>query len=824
MIIRLVRMKEKINSDYLIQSILENLKYFRNKQINTADKNDILYCLSYSVMKIIQDKLFHVEELYKKIDVKKVYYLSIEYLIGDLLENNLINLGIDRSADEALSKIGFDIREVIAVEREAALGTGGLGRLAACFLDSISTLGLPGYGYGINYEFGSLKQEILNGYQVERPDNWCRDNSPWLIARHGQGIKIPIYGHIDKNNHDNQTQEMIWKNCDYILGIPHDIPIVGYGGKTVNYLRLFSAKSPDELNFEKFYYGEYTDAVGQKDFCERISKIIYPSDSTEEGKELRLLQEYFLVATAIRDIVRNFELYNKPFSEFSSKIAIQINDTHPSLAIVEFMRILTEEKGINWNKAWDITNNTFGYTNHTLLPEALEKWPVDLIERVIPLHLHIIYKINKQFLKKLKLNYNVDSDRLRKMSVIEESATKYVRMTNLSIIGSHSVNGVSELHTDLLKKILAPDFFQLWPEKFNNKTNGITQRRWLLKANPDLSKLITDKLGNSWITNLFKLKELQNHIDDQNFKNSFYKVKKDNKNRLMKFVVDATGVSLNPDALFDVQIKRIHEYKRQLLNLMHIVHTYFSIIEDRIDIEVPRNFIFAGKSAPGYHTAKMIIKLINNIAKVINSDKRVNDQLKVVFIPNYNVNVAEMIIPATDLSEQISTAGKEASGTSNMKFSLNGAVIIGTLDGANVEIKEEVGDENIFIFGKTSDQIAKMNYDQSYDPRKYYNANDNIKRVMDSFKTNVFCADEPEIFKFLFDSIVNNGDAYFHLADFESYVDTQKKINTEFLDRDKWTRKMIMNTCRIGKFSSDRTIKQYANEIWGVKNIKTEDN
>ncbi len=817
-------MKEKINSDYLIQSILENLKYFRNKQINTADKNDILYCLSYSVMKIIQDKLFHFEELYKKIDVKKVYYLSIEYLIGDLLENNLINLGIDRSADEALSKIGFDIREVIAVEREAALGTGGLGRLAACFLDSISTLGLPGYGYGINYEFGSLKQEILNGYQVERPDNWCRDNSPWLIARHGQGIKIPIYGHIDKNNHDNQTQEMIWKNCDYILGIPHDIPIVGYGGKTVNYLRLFSAKSPDELNFEKFYYGEYTDAVGQKDFCERISKIIYPSDSTEEGKELRLLQEYFLVATAIRDIVRNFELYNKPFSEFSSKIAIQINDTHPSLAIVEFMRILTEEKGINWNKAWDITNNTFGYTNHTLLPEALEKWPVDLIERVIPLHLHIIYKINKQFLKKLKLNYNVDSDRLRKMSVIEESATKYVRMTNLSIIGSHSVNGVSELHTDLLKKILAPDFFQLWPEKFNNKTNGITQRRWLLKANPDLSKLITDKLGNSWITNLFKLKELQNHIDDQNFKNSFYKVKKDNKNRLMKFVVDATGVSLNPDALFDVQIKRIHEYKRQLLNLMHIVHTYFSIIEDRIDIEVPRNFIFAGKSAPGYHTAKMIIKLINNIAKVINSDKRVNDQLKVVFIPNYNVNVAEMIIPATDLSEQISTAGKEASGTSNMKFSLNGAVIIGTLDGANVEIKEEVGDENIFIFGKTSDQIAKMNYDQSYDPRKYYNANDNIKRVMDSFKTNVFCADEPEIFKFLFDSIVNNGDAYFHLADFESYVDTQKKINTEFLDRDKWTRKMIMNTCRIGKFSSDRTIKQYANEIWGVKNIKTEDN
>lgn len=808
--------------DTLIQRILYHLKYTRGKSINQATNNDIFNALSLSVREIVQDRMFETENLFNKSNAKKVYYLSIEYLVGDSLENNLINLGIYRLSGEALSTLGFDLEEVISDEKEAALGTGGLGRLAACFLDSLSTLEMPGYGYGINYEFGSLKQKIVNGYQVEKPDEWCRDNSPWLLEKYGEEIKVPIFGHIEKIKDQDQCQRSIWRDCRYVLGKPYDMPVVGYGGKIINYIRLYSAKSPSEINFEKFYYGDYATAVREKNFCERISKIIYPSVSTEEGKELRLLQEYFLVACAIRDIVRNFERSKNSFNNFSSKVAIQINDTHPSLAIVELMRILIEEIGISWEKSWDITTATFGYTNHTLLPEALEKWPVYIMERLLPRHLDIIYKINKHFLNKIELIYDGDKDLLTRMSIIEESETRYVRMTNLSIIGSHSVNGVSALHSEMVKKVLVPDFHQLWPEKFNNKTNGITQRRWLLKANPELSKLITNKIGNSWITNLIKLRDLQNYSDNEEFQHEFCSVKNSNKYKLAKFIFDRTGVNINPNTLFDVHIKRIHEYKRQLLNVMHIIHTYFSIIEDGREIGVPRTFIFAGKSAPGYYTAKQIIKLINSVAKIINNDERVKNFLKVVFVPNYNVKVAEIIIPSTDLSEQISTAGKEASGTGNMKFALNGAVIIGTLDGANIEIKEEVGDENIFIFGNTPDQIRKMKKEQSYNPKDYYNNNDNIKRVLDSLASNLFCPEEPGIFKSLYDSLLYHGDIYYHLADFESYLEAQERVSREFVNSNKWAKKMISNVSKIAKFSSDRTVKEYAREIWDISSINKE--
>jgi len=801
----------------LSEKIVQYLKYSMGKRISDASSEDIFYSLGLAVREIMIDSLFKTEDRYNNKDVKSMYYLSLEYLIGRSLSNNLINLGIYDLCKDALEKIGIQLSDLIETESDAALGNGGLGRLAACFLDSIATLGMPGFGYGINYEFGIFKQKIVNGYQIEQPDYWLREESPWLIEKSHEVCIVPLYGRVEIEKDVNGNYRPFWKDWKFLYGVPYDMPIVGYGGNTVNYLRLYSARASNEFDMNIFNSGDYVKAVEQKTTSEVVSKVLYPSDTVDQGKELRVLQEYFLVSCSMRDIVRRYIKTNKSFGKFASKVAIQLNDTHPALAIVELMRILVDENGLPWHRAWNITEATFGYTNHTLLPEAMETWPLSLFERILPRHLQIIYDINKQFLNKVSSKWPDDLGRISRMSIIEEGYTKQVRMAHLSIVGSHSVNGVAALHSKLITTDLVPDFFEMMPKKFNNKTNGITQRRWLLNVNPELAGLISNTIGDAWITDLYKLKSLVDYDENYEFVYNFQQIKNNNKQRLSEYIFDVTHIKVNLESLFDIHVKRIHEYKRQLLNIMHIIHQYYSIVQDGLTLKVPKTYVFAGKAAPGYWAAKSIIKLINNLAQLVNNDKRVNDQIKVVFLPDYKVSLAAKIIPAADVSEHISTAGKEASGTSNMKFALNGALTIGTLDGANIEIMEEVGPENIFICGLKTEEIKELIKTNSYDPYHLYENNNYIKRVMDSFKSDALCQKEPGMFNWIYESLVHNGDVYYHLADFESYAETQKKIELEFTNKSKWTKKAILNVARIGKFSSDRTISEYAKDIWGIK-------
>ena len=801
------------------KSVNYHVRYSSGKAWDQASKGDLYQAIALSVRDRLIDGMLDTEERYKKHDAKRLYYLSMEFLMGRALGNNLYNLGIFNLAKDALKDMGIDLEEIRDSEIDAALGNGGLGRLAACFLDSLATLGMPGYGYGINYEFGLFRQEIDNGYQKEKPDHWYSEETPWLIERPYERCIIPVYGRIEDFYDSFGNNNPMWMDWRILIGVPHDVPIVGFGGKTVNYLRLFSARSSDEFDMKIFNEGDYFNAVQQKISSETISKVLYPSDSVEAGKELRLVQEYFLVACSIRDIMRKFLSRHDTIDDFPDKVAIQLNDTHPALAIAELMRTLIDEHDVEWDRAWEITQATIGYTNHTLLPEALEKWPIPLLESVLPRHLQIIYEINSRFMNLVSSRWPNDNDRLRRMSIIEEGETKQARMAYLSIVGSHSVNGVAELHSKLVKTSLVPDFYQLWPEKFNNKTNGVTQRRWLLKSNPLLSELITETIGHSWITDLSKLKKLEQYADDERFQKEFLAIKQANKERLAKVIFDTTRVEVDPNTLFDVQIKRLHEYKRQLLNVLNIIHQYLRTIEDQRDLITPKTYIFAGKAAPGYLTAKLIIKLIHNVGEVINKDPRVNGQMKVVIIPDYRVSLAEKIIPAADLSEQISTAGMEASGTGNMKLAMNGALTIGTLDGANVEILEEIGEENIYIFGLKVEQIQEMGNGGNYDPWNYYNQNPDIKRVVESIGHDMFCPNEPGIFKPICDSILHQGDYYFHLADFKSYVDTQERVSLEYNNTPLWAKKAILNVARTGKFSSDRTISEYAREIWNLRPI-----
>jgi starch phosphorylase len=793
------------------------LKYSVGKVWENASQHDLFNAVAFAVRERLIDVMLNTEKRYHQGDFKKLYYLSMEFLMGRSLGNNLYNLEIYDLCKDALTDMGIDIEELRESEQDAALGNGGLGRLAACFLDSIATLNMPGYGYGINYEFGLFKQEIDNGHQKEKPDHWFSERSPWLLERPEEKCTIPIYGRIEHAEDREGNYNPMWMDWKILIGVPHDMPIVGYGGFTVNYLRLFSARSSDEFDMQIFNEGDYLKAVEQKMSSETISKVLYPSDSIEAGKELRLVQEYFLVACSIRDIIRGYLRNHDSFDDFSNKVAIQLNDTHPALTVAELMRTLLDEYDIKWDKAWQITQDTLGYTNHTLLPEALEKWPVPLMEYVLPRHLQIIYEINHRFLQTIASKWSNDLDRLRRMSIIEEGDPKQIRMAYLSIVGSHSVNGVAALHSELVKTSLVPDFYELWPEKFNNKTNGVTQRRWLLKSNPSLSNLITQRITNAWITDLDKLKDLESFADDRVFQEDFLSVKRNNKEKLSQVIEQQCRVTVNPDTLFDVQIKRIHEYKRQLLNVMHIIHQYLCIVEDNKDLSTARTYVFAGKAAPGYFMAKLIIKLINSVGFVVNNDKRVKDQLKVVFIPDYRVSLAEKIIPAADLSEQISTAGMEASGTGNMKLSMNGALTIGTLDGANIEIKEEVGDENIYIFGLTVQEITeKRSY---YNPWDFYNHDYSIKRVMDAIGSDMFCTTEPGLFGPIYDKILHDGDYYFHLADLKSYIDTQERVSQDYINSKDWARKAVLNVARTGKFSSDRTIREYAYDIWNIKSM-----
>src|SRR5438128_2111210 len=740
------------------EAVYQQLHYSLGKAWQNLSPRDLFVAVALAVRDRMVDKMFETAARYRKADAKRLYYLSMEFLIGRLLGTNMQNLGLLEVCQEALLRMGVDLEELREGEADAALGNGGLGRLAACFLDSLATLGMPGYGYGINYEYGLFKQEIENGYQKEKPDHWRAHGSPWLIERPDEACIIPVYGRIEHVDNNDEKYHPAWTDWKVMIGVPADMPIVGYGGRTINYLRLYSAISDEEFDMQIFNQGDYIKAVEANVAAERVSKVLYPSDSVEAGRELRLLQEYFLVACAVRDIIRRYRRNHTTFDEFAEKVAIQMNDTHPALTVAELMRVLIDENALEWDEAWKITTATLGFTNHTLLPEALEKWSASLFERVLPRHLQIIYEINQRFSELVLSRFPGDWERLRRMSIIEEGERKQVRMGHLAIIGSHSVNGVAKLHSELVTSRLVPDFYQLWPEKFNNKTNGVTQRRWLLKANPKLAKLINRTVGDAWITDLNHLRDLEPWADDSGFQEEFRRIKRANKERLARVILDKTEIEVDPDSLFDVQVKRIHEYKRQLLNVLHIIHDYVTAIDEGKLPLVPRTYVFAGKAAPGYWAAKQIIKLINNVGQVINRDARVNEMMKVVFIPDYKVSLAERIIPAADLSEQISTAGKEASGTGNMKFAMNGALTIGTLDGANIEIKQEVGDDNIFIFGLRAEEIEMMREMRSYNPREYYDGNAAVRRVLDALQSKRFCADEPGLFTWIVDSLAGQDD------------------------------------------------------------------
>jgi len=800
------------NTSSLFTGLIEHhLRFSLAKRRGQLSKRDWYRVTALAVRDMLVERMLGTQARIESHNAKKLYYLSLEFLIGRSLENNLFNLGVIDICRELLSRNGIDLQMVFDEEPDAALGNGGLGRLAACFLDSLATLDMPGYAYGINYEFGLFRQEISDGYQVERPDSWRRDSSPWLLPRPEESCLIPVYGRIEHRFNRNGEYSPHWVDYRLLVGVPSDLPICGYGGRTVNFVRLYSAGASDEFDMQIFNAGDYVKAVEQKMVSETISKVLYPSDSVQAGRELRLLQEYFFVACAIGDIVRGFQRRGEDdFRDFPSKVAIQLNDTHPAMAIAELMRVLVDQLDLQWNTAWEITRSTFSYTNHTLMPEALERWPVSLLERVLPRHLQIIYEINRRFLAEAASVTNGDAHRV---SIIEDGYESQVRMAHLAIVGSHAVNGVSELHSELVKTRLVPEFHRLWPERFSNKTNGVTQRRWLLMANPGLAKLLDDTIGTGWATDLERLRGIEPFAGDGGFQAKVMAIKRANKERLATIVQRTAEVDIDPTGIVDVQAKRIHEYKRQLLLALGIVHQYMSIVEDRIEPPAPRAYIMAGKAAPGYWAARMIIKLINNLGEVINNDERTHGLIKVAFVPDYRVSLAERIIPAADVSEQIATAGKEASGTGNMKFAMNGALTIGTFDGANIEIQKAVGAENIFIFGLRAEMIEELLSNRGYHPFEYYQADPRLQRVLDELASDRFSAGEPGLFRWIRDMLLGRDD-YFLLADFGSYIDTQAEIARQFVQREVWARKAILNIARIGRFSSDRTVAEYAREIW----------
>jgi starch phosphorylase len=787
------------------------------RDTNTATRRDWWVATALAVRDHIHERMIETQGVHNGNNVRRVYYFSLEYLMGRLFGNNLLATGLFESAREALASLGQDIDNIREAEVDMGLGNGGLGRLAACFLDSLATLDFPALGYGIHYEFGLFKQEFVNGYQVEHPDNWILFGDPWEVVRPEYTQEVHLYGRVENIFDDRGTYHPRWVDTKKILGVPHDIPIAGFGTKTVNLLRLWSSKSTEEFDLTIFNRGGYVEAVREKAVGETISKVLYPNDSTDSGKELRLVQQYFFVACSLRDIIRR-HLRNptNSWANLEAKVTVQLNDTHPTIAIVELMRILMDEQNIEWDAAWVIVTNIFAYTNHTLLPEALEKWSVSLLERVLPRHLQIIYEINARLLKQIELKWPGDGGgKKRACSLIEEDGAKKVRMAQLAVVGSHAVNGVAALHTELLKTRLFPEFNELYPGKFQNKTNGITPRRWLLKSNPRLAELITSKIGDGWPRDLDQLRRLEKFAGDPGFQREFMEIKRANKVDLATLIQQECNLMVSPDALFDVQIKRLHEYKRQHLNLLHILTLYRRILQNPSLAITPRVFIFAAKAAPGYDLAKNIIRAINLVGLRINSDERIGDKLKVAFLPNYRVSLAEKIIPAADLSEQISTAGKEASGTGNMKLALNGALTIGTLDGANIEIREEVGDENIFIFGLKVEEVEALRA-RGYNPHDYYNRDEELRAVVDWLGSNFFAPQEDRAFAPLHDSLLSGGDPFMVLADFRAYCDCQARADAAYGNKAAWARMAILNTARVGKFSSDRTIREYARDIWNL--------
>jgi len=777
----------------------------------------------YSAMAhTLRDRLFermkNTKHTYAETRCKQAYYLSMEFLMGRATGNAALNLGIEEPLKKALVNLGLEYEELAEFEHDAGLGNGGLGRLAACFIDSCATLQLPVTGYGLRYEYGMFQQKIQNGHQQEMPDHWLRDGNPWELERPEYTQRVKFGGHTELRRNTSGQMEIQWVDTNDVLAVPYDLPVPGYQNGTVNRLRLWKAAATDEFNLEDFNAGSYTEAVAAKNAAENISMVLYPNDASENGKELRLRQQYFLASASLQDILDYWvATHGEDFSDFADKNVFQLNDTHPTVAVAELMRLLMDEHHLGWDKAWKITTNTMAYTNHTLLPEALERWPANLFGRLLPRVLEIIYEINARFLREVANHWPGDKERLARMSIIEEGSQQQVRMAHLAIIGSFSVNGVAALHSELLKKGLFEDFYQLWPEKFNNKTNGVTQRRWMAWCNPVLSQLITETIGDKWITRLTELENLAPLAHDKDFQKAWHDAKYENKKRLAALVEKDCGVTFNPEAMFDIQVKRIHEYKRQLLNVLHVIHLYDQIKRGHTDGLPKRCVLFGGKAAPGYVMAKQIIKLINNVADVVNNDPDIGDLLKVVFFPNYQVSVMEVICPAADLSEQVSTAGKEASGTGNMKFMMNGAITIGTLDGANIEIREEVGDDNFFLFGLSEDEVAEKR--GNYNPQAIIDNDADLKRVVDLLTGGHFNQFEPGCFDNIIRAFTNPNDPWMTVADFRSYIDAQHQAGQAYQDKERWTAMSITNAARSGKFSTDRTMEEYNQDIWKLEKI-----
>ncbi|XP_048475676.1 glycogen phosphorylase, muscle form [Rhincodon typus] len=791
------------------------------KDRNVATPRDYYLALAHTVRDHLVGRWIRTQQYYYEKDPKRIYYLSLEFYMGRTLQNTMVNLGLQNACDEAIYQLGLDMEELEEIEEDAGLGNGGLGRLAACFLDSMATLGLAAYGYGIRYEFGIFNQKISNGWQVEEADDWLRFGNPWEKARPEYTIPVNFYGRVD-----HTPEGVKWVDTQVVLALPYDTPVPGYKNNTVNTMRLWSAKAPNEFKLEDFNVGGYIQAVLDRNLAENISRVLYPNDNFFEGKELRLKQEYFVVAATLQDVIRRFksskfgsrEVVRTTFDAFPDKVAIQLNDTHPALAIPELMRLLVDIEHLSWEKAWNVTTRTCAYTNHTVLPEALERWPVHLFESLLPRHLSIIYEINRRHLENVARIYPGDNNRLRRMSLIEEGTIKRINMAHLCIVGSHAVNGVARIHSEILKKTIFKDFYEIEPEKFQNKTNGITPRRWLVLCNPGLADVIAEKIGEDYIFDLDQLKKLLSFVNDEGLIQAVAKVKQENKLKFSVYLEKEYKVKVNPNSMFDVQVKRIHEYKRQLLNCLHIITFYNRIKKEPNKQYTPRTIMIGGKAAPGYHMAKLIVRLITAISNIVNNDPIVGDRLKVIYLENYRVSLAEKVIPASDLSEQISTAGTEASGTGNMKFMLNGALTIGTMDGANVEMAEEAGQENFFIFGMLVDEVDAMDR-RGYNARSYYERLPELKLAIDQINSGFFSPKEPDLFKDIVNMLMHH-DRFKVFADYEDYIKCQERVSALYKNSREWTKMVIKNIATSGKFSSDRTISEYARQIWGVEPSK----
>ncbi len=815
-------MKE-LNKDEFKKEVEDYVKVLFRKSIEEADKQQIFQAVSYAVKDFIVDQWMATHKTYEEQDAKTVYYLSMEFLTGRALGNIIINLKGNKAIKEAIEEMGMDLDVIEDQEPDAALGNGGLGRLAACFLDSLSTLGYPAYGCGIRYKYGMFKQVIQDGYQVERPDDWLKDGNPFEIKRPEYAVEVKFGGYVAIRKDENGRDKFVQENYQLVRAVPYDLPIVGYNNNVVNTLRIWDAEAVDTFNLDSFDKGDYQKAVEQQNLARTICEVLYPNDNHIAGKELRLKQQYFFVSASVQRAVLKYMEKHDDIHKIHEKVCFQLNDTHPTVAVAEFMRILMDDYNLSWDEAWDVTTKTCAYTNHTIMSEALEKWPLELFSRLLPRIYQIIEEINRRFIIKIQAAYPDDYSKVEKMAIIYDGQ---VKMAHLAIVAGFSVNGVARLHTEILKNQELKDFYQMMPEKFNNKTNGITQRRFLLHGNPLLASWVTRKIGDEWIVNLCHINELSAYVDDELSQKEFMNIKYQNKIRLAKYIKEHNGIEINPRSIYDVQVKRLHEYKRQLLNILHVMYLYNELKKNPDMDFYPRTFIFGAKASAGYRRAKSIIKLINSVADVVNNDKDINDKIKVVFIENYRVSNAEMIFAAADVSEQISTASKEASGTGNMKFMLNGALTLGTMDGANVEIVEEVGEENTFIFGLSSDEVITFEHNGQYNPREIYNTDSEIRAVLTQLVDGTYAMGNPEEFREIYNSLLDGtdgrADMYFILKDFRSYAEAQKKVEAAYRNTTGWARSAMLNVAKCGKFSSDRTIEEYAKDIWHLTKVKVE--